>query len=103
MEVLFGEAREFTAQIVLLFDWGGEKSDRRQPCLSANSRCSFSYRPVSCSVVRDPDINCSLFHDRHPTLIAPEKVREIKRDCRLKAATQHRIFLFAFWRNLLPP
>jgi len=25
MEVLFREAREFTARIILLFDWGGEE------------------------------------------------------------------------------
>jgi hypothetical protein len=25
MEVLFGEARELTARILLLFDWGGEE------------------------------------------------------------------------------
>jgi hypothetical protein len=25
MEVLFGEAREFTVGIILLFDWGGEE------------------------------------------------------------------------------
>jgi len=28
MEVLFGEAREFTARILLLFDWGGEEKWR---------------------------------------------------------------------------
>jgi len=37
MEVLFGEAREFTGRIVLLFDWGGEELMTVDgPCLCMN-------------------------------------------------------------------
>jgi hypothetical protein len=39
MEVLFGEARDFTARILLLFDWRGEEKWRSQ----ALSMCKSLY------------------------------------------------------------